>query len=89
MQAFAHPDAAYVISFALIMLNTDLHNPSVKKKMSVSAFVQMNRGVNGGANVPTDTLTAMYNSIKVRPLAEFARLAVCLPACLRTGVLCR
>jgi Sec7-like guanine-nucleotide exchange factor len=32
---FEHPDAAYVLAFAVIMLNTDLHNANIKpeKKM--------------------------------------------------------
>lgn len=29
-----HLDTAYVLSFAIIMLNTDLHNPSVKHRMT-------------------------------------------------------
>ena len=65
VQTFGHPDTAYVLSFALIMLNTDLHNPSVKHKMSREAFIKMNRGVSGGADVPSTTLAAMYNNIKV------------------------
>jgi hypothetical protein len=64
-QAFAHPDAAYVLSFALIMLNTDLHNPAVRKKMSLASFIKMNRGVNGGQDVPDSLLACMYSNVKV------------------------
>ena len=64
-QVFSHPDTAYVLAFALIMLNTDLHNPNVKKKISLDAFVRLNRGVNEGANVPLAVLTSMYDNIKV------------------------
>lgn len=28
---FQSPDTAYVLAFATIMLNTDLHNPNIKR----------------------------------------------------------
>ena len=37
-------DAAYVLSFAIMMLHTDLHNPSVKRHMSKNDWIKMNRG---------------------------------------------
>ena len=39
------------------MLNTSLHNPSVKDKPSVQRFIEMNRGINDGGNLPEDLLT--------------------------------
>lgn len=39
------PDAAYVLAFSMIMLNTDLHNPGVKNKMSKKVFVRNNLDV--------------------------------------------
>ena len=35
---FSSPDTGYVLSFSIIMLNTDLHNPSIKqnKKMTLA-----------------------------------------------------
>ena len=38
---FKTADGAYVLSFALIMLNTDAHNPMAEKKLSVADFVGM------------------------------------------------
>ena len=32
--SFKSADVAYVLAYSVIMLNTDLHNPQVKKKMS-------------------------------------------------------
>ncbi len=32
--AFASANVAYVLAYAVIMLNTDAHNPMVKKKMT-------------------------------------------------------
>lgn len=39
---FKTADAAYMLAFAIIMLNTDAHNPMVDDKMSVEDFVMMN-----------------------------------------------
>ncbi|KAK9804748.1 hypothetical protein WJX72_003264 [[Myrmecia] bisecta] len=39
--AFRTADAAYLLAFALIMLNTDAHNPMADKKLSAADFVGM------------------------------------------------
>ena len=39
------------------MLNTSLHNPSVKDKPTVERFITMNRGINDGGDLPPDLLT--------------------------------
>jgi len=49
-------DTCYVLSFAVIMLNTSLHNPSVKDKPTVDRFVAMNRGINEGGDLPRELL---------------------------------
>uniref|UniRef100_H2YA49 SEC7 domain-containing protein n=1 Tax=Ciona savignyi TaxID=51511 RepID=H2YA49_CIOSA len=61
---FSTDDTCYVLSFAIIMLNTSLHNPSVKDKPSVERFIMMNRGINDGADLPNDLI---YDSIKKDP----------------------
>ena len=38
------------------MLNTSLHNPSVKDKPSVEQFIAMNRGINDGGDLPRELL---------------------------------
>lgn len=38
------------------MLNTSLHNPSVKDKPSVEQFISMNRGINDGGDLPRELL---------------------------------
>ena len=45
------------------MLNTDAHNPQVKKKMTKSDFVRNNRGINDGADLPEAFLAALYDRI--------------------------
>ncbi|XP_060560230.1 cytohesin-1-like isoform X1 [Ruditapes philippinarum] len=64
---FTSSDTCYVLSFAIIMLNTSLHNPSVKDKPTVERFITMNRGINDGGDLPPDLLTSLYESIKKEP----------------------
>ncbi|CAH0564682.1 unnamed protein product [Brassicogethes aeneus] len=64
---FENSDTCYVLSFAIIMLNTSLHNPSVKEKPSIEQFVNMNRGINQGSDLPRELLVSLYESIKAEP----------------------
>ena len=64
---FTNSDTCYVLSFAIIMLNTSLHNPSVRDKPSVDQFVSMNRGINDGGDLPRELLVSLYESIKTEP----------------------
>ncbi|KAL6762500.1 hypothetical protein V8C86DRAFT_3130845 [Haematococcus lacustris] len=65
---FNNADAAYVLAYSVIMLNTDQHNSQVKKKMTQTAFVSNLRGVNGGESFPEEFLNDIYMSIKETPL---------------------
>ena len=56
--------ALFILCFSTIMLNTDLHNDGVVKKMSLDDFIRNNRGINDGENVPPDFLKRLYNNIK-------------------------
>uniref|UniRef100_A0AAQ4P1E9 Cytohesin-2 n=1 Tax=Gasterosteus aculeatus aculeatus TaxID=481459 RepID=A0AAQ4P1E9_GASAC len=60
-------DTCYVLSFAIIMLNTSLHNPNVRDKPGVDRFISMNRGINEGGDLPEDLLRNLYESIKNEP----------------------
>nr|KAG5695093.1 hypothetical protein BaRGS_015069 [Batillaria attramentaria] len=64
---FTSTDTCYILSFAIIMLNTSLHNPSVKDKPTVERFIQMNRGINDGGNLPDELLISLYENIKKEP----------------------
>ncbi|KAK2152734.1 hypothetical protein LSH36_320g02115 [Paralvinella palmiformis] len=64
---FSSTDTCYVLSFAIIMLNTSLHNPAVKDKPTVERFIDMNRGINDGKDLPPDLLTRIYDNIKKEP----------------------
>lgn len=56
-------DAAYVLSFSIIMLNTDLHSDHIAKKMTMDEFVRNNRGINGGQDLPREYLAELYTNI--------------------------
>jgi brefeldin A-inhibited guanine nucleotide-exchange protein len=60
---FANADTAYVLAYSVIMLNTDLHNPQIKKRMSKPDFVKNNRGINDNANLPQEFLEEIYEEI--------------------------
>ncbi|KAL7132787.1 hypothetical protein ABFS83_12G097400 [Erythranthe nasuta] len=59
----ANRDAALLLSYSLIMLNTDQHNVQVKKKMTEEDFIRNNRHINGGNDLPRDFLSELYYSI--------------------------
>ncbi|XP_018014318.2 cytohesin-1 isoform X2 [Hyalella azteca] len=64
---FKHPDTCFVLSFAIIMLNTSLHNPAVKDKQTLEQFINMNRGIDNGDDLPRELLESLYESIKTEP----------------------
>uniref|UniRef100_A0A7N0TSC5 SEC7 domain-containing protein n=1 Tax=Kalanchoe fedtschenkoi TaxID=63787 RepID=A0A7N0TSC5_KALFE len=59
----ANKDAALLLSYSLIMLNTDQHNVQVKKKMTEEDFIRNNRHINGGGDLPREFLSELYYSI--------------------------
>lgn len=68
-QSFGSADAAFVLAFSVIMLNTDLHNPNIpqEKKMNLDEFIRNNRGCNDGADFPVDMMTNIFNNILENP----------------------
>ncbi|CAN1187778.1 ARF guanine-nucleotide exchange factor GNOM [Linum perenne] len=62
-QVLANKDAALLLSYSIIMLNTDQHNVQVKKKMTEEDFIRNNRHINGGQDLPREFLGELYHSI--------------------------
>ena len=60
-----HSDVIYVLSFAAIMLNTDLHNPRVLKKMTLQQFKSSLLSVDAPAVVVED----IFRDIAAFPIA--------------------
>lgn len=56
-------DAVFVLSYSIIMLNTDLHNPRVKEPMTLDDYKRNLRGVYGGKDFPDWYLEKIYDSI--------------------------
>lgn len=63
-------DAIFVLTYAIIMLNTDQYNPNVKtaNRMKLQDFARNLRGVNGGKNFNEQYLEDIYNAIKAREI---------------------
>ncbi|KAF5744324.1 brefeldin A-inhibited guanine nucleotide-exchange protein 2-like [Tripterygium wilfordii] len=62
-KAFTSADTAYVLAFSVILLNTDAHNPMVKNKMSVDAFIRNNRGIDDGKDLAEEYLRSLFDRI--------------------------
>ncbi|XP_047972872.1 brefeldin A-inhibited guanine nucleotide-exchange protein 5 [Salvia hispanica] len=60
---FKNADTAYVLAYAVIMLNTDAHNPMVWPKMSKTDFVRMNTMNNAEESASPELLEELYDSI--------------------------
>lgn len=61
-------DATYVLAYSVIMLNTDLHNPQVRKRMDITAYSRNLRGVNENADFTPEYLLSIYESIRKREI---------------------
>merc|ERR1719309_196767 len=66
VKSLRNPETVFILAFAIIMLNTDLHTPNLKpeRKMKVEDFVKNLRNVDDGADIDRDTLTSIYDRIK-------------------------
>ena len=68
---FASDDAVYILAYAIVMLNTDQHNPQAKKQnipMSLNDFKSQVRGVNGGSDFDPDMIEEIYLAIKSKEI---------------------
>lgn len=62
-QILIDKDAAFVLSYSIILLNTDQHNTQVRTRMTEEDFIRNNRTINGGADLPREYLSEIYHSI--------------------------
>ena len=83
---FTNSDTCYVLSFAVIMLNTSLHNPSVKDKPTIEQFISMNRGINDGGDLPVGEFIEHIGIYCVIYLVLLIRLFFFLERTLRISV---
>ncbi|KAM1836189.1 hypothetical protein ACFX14_018147 [Malus domestica] len=60
---FKNADTAYILAYAVILLNTDAHNPMVWPKMSKLDFIHMNAVDDAEECASTELLEEIYDSI--------------------------
>jgi brefeldin A-resistance guanine nucleotide exchange factor 1 len=64
-ETVVNSDAAYVLTYAIIMLNTDQHNPNMKQaRMEPKDFARNLRGVNDNGDFTPEFLAQIYDAIK-------------------------
>jgi brefeldin A-inhibited guanine nucleotide-exchange protein len=71
-EVFPNADTAFILAFSVIMLNTDLHNPSIKpeRRMTLDGFQRNNRGIGeNGSDLPVDFLAGIFERIKKSPFS--------------------
>ncbi|KAJ5081292.1 hypothetical protein NUU61_009556 [Penicillium alfredii] len=62
--AFANADTAYVLSYSVILLNTDQHSAKMKgPRMTKEDFIKNNRGINDNQDLPSEYLVSIYEEI--------------------------
>ncbi|XP_052237414.1 Golgi-specific brefeldin A-resistance guanine nucleotide exchange factor 1-like isoform X1 [Dreissena polymorpha] len=70
-EPFANAGAAFILSYAIIMLNVDQHNHNVKKQNIPMTFEQFKRNLsktNGGEDFESEMLLEIYNAIKTEEI---------------------
>ncbi|CAO3610737.1 unnamed protein product [Cunninghamella echinulata] len=60
----ADSNAAQILAYSIIMLNTDQHNPQVRRRMSLEEYTKNLRGTNNGQDFDKDYLREIYEAIR-------------------------
>ncbi|KAG5468698.1 hypothetical protein CUR178_01533 [Leishmania enriettii] len=61
---FHSESGAFVLSFAIIMLNTDQHSGKVAHQMRREDFAKMNRSIDDGKDISTAYLDSIYDDVR-------------------------
>ena len=66
VSGFNSPDTVFVLSYAIVLLNTDLHSQALRpnKRMKREDFVRNLNGIDAGHNVDEDMLKGIYERIR-------------------------
>ena len=69
-EGVANKDAVFILSYAIIMLNTDQHNPTIKSqaRMKFEDFTRNLRGQNGGEDFATQYLQDIFDTIRTNEI---------------------
>lgn len=61
---FHSADVAYILSYSIIILTTDLHSPSIKHKMTKEQYIRMNQPTDPkDKGLPEEFLSQVYDEI--------------------------
>jgi brefeldin A-resistance guanine nucleotide exchange factor 1 len=65
-EGVADKDSVFILSYAIILLNTDQHNPTIKSqnRMTIEQFSRNLRGQNGGQDFAPQYLQDIFDTIK-------------------------
>lgn len=66
--AYLNEDACHTLVCALMLLNTDLHNQGVTRKMSCQEFIQNLSQMHCGDCFSREDLKTLYSAIKLEPI---------------------
>ena len=66
--SFSSADTAYILAYSTIMLNTDQHNPQVKRRMTCEDFIKNNRGIDEGKDLSVTFLEKIFDEIKANEI---------------------
>ncbi|CAG0879606.1 unnamed protein product [Cyprideis torosa] len=63
---FRSPETLFILAFAIVMLNTDLHTPNLKpeKRMKLDDFVKNLRGIDDSGDIDREILSSIYDRVK-------------------------
>src|SRR5690606_4148661 len=63
-------DAVFILTYAIILLNTDQHTPTLKNRsrMTFEDFSRNLRGPNDGKDFPTDYLQDIFDTIRTNEI---------------------
>ncbi|KAL2267731.1 hypothetical protein VTJ83DRAFT_5008 [Remersonia thermophila] len=69
-EGVANKDAVFILTYAIIILNTDQHSPTVKNqtRMKFADFQRNLRGQNGGDDFPTEYLQDIFDTIRTNEI---------------------
>uniref|UniRef100_A0A915PPM4 SEC7 domain-containing protein n=1 Tax=Setaria digitata TaxID=48799 RepID=A0A915PPM4_9BILA len=68
---FHSTDTIFILAFAIVMLNTDLHSPNIKpsRKMKLGDFINNLRGIDAGYDIDRALLVHIYCRIRDSPFS--------------------
>ncbi|KAL4432129.1 hypothetical protein ABPG74_014383 [Tetrahymena malaccensis] len=67
---YRNAGVTYTLSYAIMMLQTNLYNPQIKEKekLNLQKFIQLVSKIDDGQDLPTSQVEFIFNSVKEQPL---------------------